>query len=520
MKVTIKTPDHVIELDCEAGARLDDLILSSGILLDRPCGGRGTCGKCRVKAAGGFSEPSGPEVECISPEDLEAGVRLACLARVEGDAEVEIESGAMFTDKTFTTGADPLSESGDFGLAIDLGTTTAAAFLVGLESGRVYAGNATLNQQAAHGAEVMSRIAVAEKESETLSDCAWSSIRLAASGLGLEEDICSRVTKAVCVGNSAMHHLALGLSIASLIRSPFEPSTKETTQSPPGALASLFPKLKEIRFPPLIGGFVGSDALACLAFFGLGRQGEAALAIDLGTNGEVMVAKGGRILAASAAAGPAFEGVNISCGMRAVAGAITSVRWERGHGLAFNTIGNDAPRGLSGSGLLSAVRLLRDLGAIESSGRIREKSPTPGIEIIETDGKRKIVLADGVWIGQDDVRELQKAKGAVRAAVEILLLRLGLNALELGRVILTGSFGGSLESADVLGLGIIPEVPKGRIYSIPNGAGMGAAMMLDDECFDETGEMAARVEHIELNLDRDFMDRYVTNMILAPDAEG
>jgi len=512
MKIKIKTLDGFFEADAEAGTRLDDLVLSSGILLDRPCGGKGSCGKCRVKVSGEVSGFTECELKHLSPEDRDAGRRLACQARAQGDVEIEIEAGAVFTDKTFSIGADLSEVAGPLGLAFDLGTTTVAAFLVGLESGKVYAGNATLNEQAAFGAEVMSRLSVAEKDPGSLADSIWNSALVAASGLGLSGEVRSRVTRAVAVGNSAMHHLALGLSISSLLRSPFEPETKAPMEAPLHPLSSLFPELTQIYFAPLIGGFVGSDALSCLAYFGLGREGEAALAIDLGTNGEILLAAGNRVLAASTAAGPAFEGVNISCGMRAIPGAVTEVKWDAANGFDLRTIGGEAPRGLSGSGLLSAVRLLRDLDVIETSGRITDSVSAIGVEVRKDDDTKKIILAPGVFISQHDVRELQKAKGAVRAAVEILLERCGVSASDLSRVILTGSFGGRLDPADVLGLGVIPKVKKSRIYSIPNGAGMGAAMMLDDDLFKEAVELAARVEHVELNLDRDFMDRYITSM--------
>jgi uncharacterized 2Fe-2S/4Fe-4S cluster protein (DUF4445 family) len=515
MRIKIKTQssEHIIE--AEPGAKLDLLILSTGILLDRPCGGRGKCGKCRAEVRGEVSELTETEKKALTRADREAGLRLACQTHVTGDAEAMIESAAVFTDKTFTIGADLDMVPGPFGLALDLGTTTVAAFLAGLEDARVYAGNATLNQQARYGAEVMSRLMAGGDDAAALKGSAWSSLVEAASGLGLSAGARSRVEKAVVVGNSAMSHLALGLPVDTLIRSPFEPFSTAAEKAAPGPLSELFPGLSEIKFAPLIQGFVGSDALACLVYFGLFRDHENALALDLGTNGEVLLAAGGRILAASTAAGPAFEGVNISCGMRAAPGAITSMRWDAGCGPVFDTIADEPPRGLAGSGLLSAVRVLRDLGAIDPSGRISGPDKAQGLEIETADEIKRIIVSKNVWIGQPDVRELQKAKGAVRAAVEILLETAGLDADGLSRVILTGSFGGRLDPEDVVALGVMPAVPVSRMRSIPNGAGMGAAMMLDDDIFNEACSLAKRVEHVELNLDPSFMDRYVANMVLA-----
>ncbi len=294
--------------------------------------------------------------------------------------------------------------------------------------------------------------------------------------------------------------------------SPFEPDKKDPATVSPGPLKKLFPNLEGVWCPPLLGGFVGSDALACLVYFGTDRENETALILDLGTNGEIMLISDGDIFAASAAAGPAFEGVNISCGMRALPGAVTSTSWD-GENLSFSTIGDLAPKGLTGSGLISSVKTLVDVGVIESSGRISQSSPD-NIKIETVDEIRRIVFSEELYLTQTDIRELQKAKGAVRAACDILLERAGKSAKDLDRVVLTGSFGGKLDPKDVLGLGVLPECPSGLIHSIPNGAGFGAAMMLSEDVWKTACETAAKVRHIELNLDPKFMDRYVSSMAL------
>ncbi|HUT52829.1 MAG TPA: ASKHA domain-containing protein [bacterium] len=512
MKITIKTGAGVTGIACDEGARLDDVILSAGVMLDRPCGGRGTCGKCRVRADGGLSGVSACELKNLSERERAAGTRLACQTRVQGNAAVELDAAAVSTDKTFSTGVDLETVGGEFGLAIDLGTTTVAAFISGLDDGKVYAGNAVLNRQARYGAEVMGRM-LAQERAGGLADAAWSSAVEAAAGLGLSERTRGRVTRAVVVGNSAMHHLMLGLPVDTLLRSPFTPHALGAVDAGTGPLTELFPAIEDVRFPPLLGGFAGSDPLACLLYFGLGRDGENALALDLGTNGEVMLATRGKTLVASTAAGPAFEGVNISCGMRASAGAVTAAQWEGG-AFKLTTVGGGAARGLAGSGLLSAVRALVELGVIEPSGRMGEASGAAPPVIIK-DGVKRVALGADVFITQTDVRELQKAKAAVRAAVEVLLRRGRLRASELDRIILTGSFGGRLDPDDLLALGVLPGAPRGRIHSIANGAGMGAAMMLDAENFARALELGAQVEHVELNLDPGFMDRYISHMVLA-----
>jgi uncharacterized 2Fe-2S/4Fe-4S cluster protein (DUF4445 family) len=271
--------------------------------------------------------------------------------------------------------------------------------------------------------------------------------------------------------------------------------------------------------PPLIGGFVGSDALACLAYFGFDHPPGPMAAIDLGTNGEVMITDGRRIVAGSTAAGPAFEGVNISCGTRAVDGAIVGVHFD-GRELVFDTIGDEPPVGLTGSGLLSLVHELRRADVIDPTGRILPDAPPfAGRMGEDAHGARRIPLTPDCHLGlsQWDVRELQKAKGAIRAAVDILLAQLDLGAEDLERVILTGSFGGQMDIEAVLSLGMIPPVRREAVAAIPNGAGLGAAMFLSDAGFALGEELAARAEQIDLDLAPDFNARYVNAMALVPD---
>jgi uncharacterized 2Fe-2S/4Fe-4S cluster protein (DUF4445 family) len=314
-----------------------------------------------------------------------------------------------------------------------------------------------------------------------------------------------------------MHHLLVRLPLNTLAALPFQPHSKSAISDAAYLMGAIFPEGTQISLPPLIGGFVGSDALACLAYFGFDDPPGPMAAIDLGTNGEVMVTDGRRIVTGSTAAGPAFEGVNISCGTRAVDGAIVDVRLDGGE-LKFDTIGDEPPVGLTGSGLLSVIYELRRAGVIEPSGRIAPHPPVFADRIGEDAlGARFIPLTtEGhLSLSQWDVRELQKAKGAIRAAVDILLGQLDLKPADLERVILTGSFGGQIDVEAVLALGMIPPVRRDTVESIPNGAGLGAAIFLSDEGFEFGEKLAARAEQIDLDLDPDFNMRYVDAMALT-----
>jgi len=510
--ITVTTDSGSKEHKAHTGRLLDELLLELGYLIERQCAGKGTCGRCVLRAEGELDTPTDDEVKILGKDRLDEGWRLACQARISGDVKIILPEDTPHTDKIFgkVPPAEALPES--LGLAVDLGTTTVGVLLVDTDNGRVIAANAVLNRQATIGADVISRLEKALEDRRSPTKLAIDSITDALEGLVSSKKTLSRIKKVVVVGNTAMHHLLLGLDISRLMVTPFRPASekplvKKGIINELGAAVDWF-------FPPLIGGFVGSDALACMVYFGIGREDRGpTMAVDLGTNGEVMIGAEGRILVSSTAAGPAFEGVSISCGMRASPGAVVSARWEN-NALALETIGNIDPQGLAGSGLLSVVRRLRERGIIEPGGRIVDPEDDQTGLVFKTDDGKAVKLPGGLALIQDDIRELQKAKGAVRACAEILMKMAGVEPGKIERVFLTGSFGGRLDVEDVLSLGVLPPVDAPVISSIPNGAGLGAATMLDMKEFERAGELAARCEHIELFDSPAFMDTYIESMSL------
>jgi uncharacterized 2Fe-2S/4Fe-4S cluster protein (DUF4445 family) len=516
--VTVVYGDRTKQIDVAPESPLGDAIIATGLPLEQPCAGRGTCGKCKVLAEGALAPPDEAERRQLSPAELGAGCRLACRAQVLGHVSVTLAPIVVYSNKIFRACDVDLRHDAALGLAIDLGSTTVAALLTRLDDGRVAAGAAALNQQTVFGADVISRLAAAQEgQAARLSALARASIIQAVDALGLSRRARTRVRRVTIVGNCAMHHLLLGYPVGSLAALPFQPYRTGAVRAADGLLPGLFPSDAEVDLPPLIGGFVGSDALACLAYFGFDRASGPMAAIDLGTNGEVMVTDGSRILVASTAAGPAFEGVNISCGTRAVDGAIVGVRAGAEGSLELSTIGEAPPTGLTGSGLLSLVYELRRLGVVEASGRIAADHATFGQRLgRDGEGVRRFALdGDELALTQHDVRELQKAKGAIRAAIDILLDRLHLPAARLERVLLTGSFGSQVDVEAVLGLGLVPPLPPERIETVANGAGLGAALFLDEAHFARGERIAARAEQIDLDDDGEFNRRYVEAMALG-----
>ena len=516
-KVTLVYDDQEKTINAPKGSLLGDVIIQAGLPFEMPCAGRGTCGLCKVLSEGGLEAPDEIERKHLTEGELSVGNRLACRARIESDTRVVLAPISVFSDKIFKrSNRYKIERDVPLGVAIDLGTTTVAAFLTMLDDGEVCAGGAGLNQQSIYGADVISRLAAAMKgkeHAERLRRLALSSINQAVDSLRLSRRVWRRIERVTIVGNPAMHHLLLGFPLDTLAVMPFQPFRLEAIFDAKTYIEGIFPENAEISIPPLIGGFVGSDALACLVYFGFDKADAPMAAVDLGTNGEVMVTDGKRIVTASTAAGPAFEGVNISCGSRAVAGAITQVRVDAGK-VVYETIENQEPVGLTGSGLLSAIYWFTKAGWIEPNGRIHPHSPRPrGWN--ETVPALPITQDGKIYITQWDIRELQKAKGAIRAALDILLKHLDITSGDLASVILTGSFGGEIDIESAIGIGMLPPVEMSVVQSIPNGAGLGASMFLTESGFSRACEVAASAKQIDLDTNADFIDSFVQGLKLA-----
>ena len=381
----------------------------------------------------GASEPDDIEIKNLSDGELALGNRLACRARVSEDTKLILTPIVVYSNKSFRASNRYKREKDvPLGLAIDFGTTTVAAFLTMLDNGEVCTGAASLNQQTVFGADVISRMDNARDEVniERIHKLALSSINQSVDALKLSRQVKSRIQRVTIVGNVAMHHLITKKSLEKLRVYPFQPEDRSSIRDGVSIMGGIFPTDVKVMFPPLIGGFVGSDALACLACFNFDNPPGPIAAIDLGTNGEVMVTDGNRILTASTAAGPAFEGVQISCGSRAVDGAVVAVSIQD-EKLILETISDEPPIGLTGSGLLSVVYELRKIDLIEATGRITTKPPEPYRDLVGKgdDGIRYINLTEdgSLRLTQWDIRELQKAKGAILAAINILMNELNLS---------------------------------------------------------------------------------------------
>ncbi len=595
---TVEVPD---------GTSLLGAATQAGVEVEATCGGKGTCGKCRVKILSGNSGVhTSSETKRLLAAELAEGWALACRHVVSEDMIVEIRTNKEVLERKIdldnplaTVEANPavskalvvlepptlhdaradlerlldslpgieekprltllqtlpgtlrqsdyrltavlrgrelLSvEQGDtsgraFGVAFDIGTTTLVVSLLDLQSGHLLATGAGTNPQKAFGADVISRInhaaasPAALKTLQLLVIGELNAIMLklfAQAGVRREE-----VYEAVAVGNTTMSHLFLGVDPSHLAPAPFIPAFRNTVDVSARELELQINPAGRVLVLPNIAGYVGSDTVGVMLACRLDEGDEIRLAIDIGTNGEVILAGRGRILTCSTAAGPAFEGAQIKDGMRAAEGAIEAVAVEDGE-VKLKVIGDTLPKGICGSGLVDAVAALGKAGIMDASGRVLNPENTlePGVPLAGrlsrgAAGTDFILVpasqsAEGndIVISQKDIRELQLAKGAIHAGVSILLREMGVGVDDISQVLLAGAFGNYISKESALAIGLLPAVPLAKVLSVGNAAGVGARLaLISKEERSRALKLAREAEHVELSGRADFQDEFVASL--------
>lgn len=466
-----------VSVEVEAGTSLLSAQILAGLRPDAPCGGNGTCGKCRVTL------DSVSVLACETPVDRDMTVFLP------ERSETEVLTDGIAAN----TAADGQYE---YTAAFDIGTTTLAGFLLSGRSGRLLSSASAVNPQTQYGADVISRIQTAiSEEAPVLRRCVTDALVKLTEELAAKAGISAGEIRLVSiVGNTAMHHLFLGIDPSSLVTPPYMPTISHAIEEPAGERLPIHSE-GLLRILPNIAGFVGADTVGCMVATGFDRLRELTLLIDIGTNGEMVLGDSSRRIACSTAAGPAFEGAKISQGMRGAAGAVDHVRLENGE-LGFHVIGETTPVGICGSGLLDLVACLLDAGIIDDSGHMEGKVFTlPGTTVSLT---------------QKDVREVQLAKGAIRAGIELMCREMGVKPEEIRSVLLAGAFGNYLDPRSACRIGMIPPCLAERIHPVGNAAGAGAKMCaISREEYERAKQLAAETDFLELASLPDFQDRFV-----------
>lgn len=465
----------------------------AGFSVPAACGGRGKCGKCRVKING---------VQ-----------RLACkVIPTDGDTvELPEAAGAILTD-TVSIAAPKVAQSG-IAAAVDLGTTTVAVRIYDLENTAELRTLSAWNAQAAYGGDVISRIRYTMDEPDGLHELS-ALVRRQTEELILDALAdCGRdkaeLRSVFLAGNTVMQHIFAGLPVRSIATAPFKPETLFEAPTGDTLLGA------ELSYAPCVAGYVGGDITAGLLASDLCSAGGSSLFLDIGTNGEMALVSGGRVSCCAVASGPAFEGAGISCGMPALSGAVSHVRYDRG--FLYDVIGAVEPVGICGSGLIDLAATLLKLGCIDNGGRLLPPELAPGSlrRYIRPDGQGNGVfhLTESVYLTAADVRSLQLAKAAVAGGVEVLLARHGIKAGDLSRVCLAGGFGNYIDPKSAMTLGMLPEISPERLHCLGNTSLAGASMAaVDPECRRELRSCAKKCEYIELSGLREFTEAFTDSM--------
>ena len=470
-------------MEVPAGANLLDALRQAGIFVNAPCGGNGSCGKCKVLL-------DGQEV-------------LACRTVVDRDMTVQLPASPVAADSS-----EAVADHGDsLLLALDIGTTTVAAYLLDEKTGRELAKESALNPQAAFGADVISRIRHAldghmDQLTQAIRDCVQTLACTLCKRAGADP---GQIRLISLVGNPAMQQLYLGISPENLVQLPFAPVLTQAKTVAARDYLPLCPRA-QLQILPDISGYVGADTVAGILATGMAQTDEITLLVDIGTNGEMVLGNRHRMVACSTAAGPALEGANIYWGMRAAEGAIDHV-WKEHDRFGYSVIGGGDAAGICGSGLVDAVAAALDADLINSRGRIQNQ-------------ERTISLTHRVCLTQEDIRQVQLAKGAIAAGISLMAAHLGISLEQIHRVCLAGAFGSYLNPQSVLRIGLLPLELQEKLTFCGNTAGSGAKLLAQDpDALSRAQQLADSVEFLELASVPDFQRCFAQCMYFT-DAEA
>ena len=459
---------HNQDFEVPKGTNLMHTLQDHSIFLDAPCGGNGRCGKCKV---------------IVDGAEL-----LACETAVDRDMSVIVpeKSSLNVLQSGIATRRqmDPLKEG--CLLAFDIGTTSVVCFLLDGKTGREIAKSSMLNPQTAFGADVISRIQAALR-GELVQEA--TAIR---NGMtALVQQVCekanvdsSQIGVVSIVGNPAMQQLFLGISPENLAGVPFAPVLTEAKTIPCDGILPVCTKA-DLLIIPDISGYIGADTMGCVLSTELYKTEAITLMVDIGTNGEMVLGNKDRMIACSTAAGPALEGANIQFGMRGTEGAIDHVWLENGE-IRCSVIGGGKALGICGSGLIDAIAVGLETGLLNKRGRIQNEDHI-------------FHLTGDIYLTQDDIRQVQLAKGAIYAGIFLMAKRLGMEIRDIEKVQLAGAFGNYLNPASACRIGLLPEELLERIEAVGNAAGSGAIMLAcDRKLLPLTEELSNQIEFLEL----------------------
>jgi len=530
-------------ITCSENENLLEAMIRQNIPCRSDCGGAGTCVKCKIQVTKGDLCVTTQDQKSFTMEELQKGYRLSCKAYPREDIVIILITGdetgmEIITESIRLSSTDNLLiEEEGYAIAIDLGTTTLAISIVDRRDRRIVNTYATMNPQRVYGADVISRIKASnegkkEQLREVISYCIVECILTVIKNAGIEA---RRIRKITIAGNTTMGHLLMGYSCETLGVYSFIPVNCGTIEVKLKDIITETVKGKEINtgklnlvdinminilqevpvvLIPGISTFVGGDIVAGLSFCGFDTIKKPCLLIDLGTNGEMALGNQERILVTSTAAGPAFEGGNITCGIGSVPGAISSISIS-GKQVKIGTIGNQPPIGICGTGVVEIASELFKAGLMDETGLLVDEYFKEGFPILRElkENKGQNTVRDEIYFTQKDIRELQLAKAAIRAGIEILIKNYGITLEQIDKVYLAGGFGFKLDVDKAIHIGLLPEEFRDRITVVGNSSLAGAIAYLTESDTKVRIERILSVsEEIHLSNDDDFYELYLDCM--------
>ncbi len=490
--ITLKSKSASRTFDFNEGENLLSVLQRNAVTVSAPCGGNGKCGKCKVNIV----RPGGEETV------------LACKTPAEDNMTVSVgePEGAAVCDSFEYENSDYGADGAGFGIAVDLGTTTVAAALTELSSGRILRKTSAMNAQSVYGADVISRTQYTI-ENENGLDILCGTINAQINRMA--DELCESCgvdrakTKLFIAGNTIMQHICASLPPKSIAAAPFTPVTLFAGSD---------------KYSPCVSGYVGGDITAGMLAVGLHNTKELSLFVDLGTNGEMAIGNAEGIVCCSVASGPAFEGADITCGMAGTTGAINHISFSDAE-FVFTTIGDAEPRGICGSGIIELTACLLRLGIIDASGYLQPPEEVDGDfgELLgeDEDGNGIVYITKdkSVFFTARDVRRIQLAKAAVAAGIEILMQEIGASPENVRTIYLAGGFGTYIDVKSAVEIGMLPGGTLEKVKSVGNSSLAGAVLALcSSRAAGELSGIPALCRYVELSGDKRFNDLFADNM--------
>jgi len=486
--VKINTAENIEIIETEIGSSLLDILRNKGHTIYAPCGGKGTCGKCLVNVAG-----EGNIISCTYYPDKNIEIILPG----KNEATILVDQTEFLEDLSFTGINTEHFSQEPYGVAIDIGTTTVVLYFLNMLSGQLKKIAPLINPQSLYGADAISRINYCQEHEGGLYELQQAIIRAINTELDSfksKEKIHSNdFEKVIIVGNTTMLHLLLGENPISIALAPFKPKFTDSQTKTGGETGLNINKNAEVITIPCLSAYVGADIVAGLAALKVSCKNY--LFLDIGTNGEIALIKGEKIFTCAAAAGPAFEGANISCGMGAVNGAISVFSNPE----SYQAIGNTEPLGICGSGIVDIVAYLIMNDLVDETGLLKNTF--------------MVYRPNNIQVTQQDIREIQLTKSAIFSGIKILMDKAEVSFNDIDALYLAGGFGNYINIKSAIQIGLLPYELKDKIYPVGNSAGIGALQYLKSDVFElKIDKVLKNSKYIELSNVDEFTMEFALNM--------